>query len=136
MSKLNTQNHSDSTTNRSDISPTQRVMLAVLNDALARFERGVCSAKATERQEFNEVDNWVASDETDWPFTFENVCACLNLDPDYLRNGLRRMKRDAFTSAQLKAQAGSETASTSTTKARGNADKRRSMPRRSHPTSR
>lgn len=98
---------------------TQRVMLAVLQDAVKTFEQGLRSERALDRQRFHEVDRWVASPETDWPFTFENVCACLGLDPGYLRDGLRRLKVEAF-------QGGKE-------HARRNPA---SMPRRSHPRAR
>ncbi|TFH21449.1 MAG: hypothetical protein E4H03_10650 [Myxococcales bacterium] len=81
-----------------DRTDTQRVMLAVLQDAVKTFEQGLRSQRAIDRQRFHEVDRWVASPETDWPFTFENVCASLGLDPDYMRDGLRRLKVEAFQS--------------------------------------
>ena len=83
---------------RSDLSsdPRNRLMLAVLEDALVTFQRGLNSARAEQRRRFYEVDHWVASKDTDWPFSFENICSCLGIDADYVRCGLRRMKRAAY----------------------------------------
>jgi hypothetical protein len=75
----------------------RRVMLAVLQDAVKTFEQGLHSGRAIDRQRFNEVDRWVASDDTDRLFTFENVCGALGLDPDYMRDGLRRLKVEAYS---------------------------------------
>jgi hypothetical protein len=76
--------------------PNERLMLAVLQDALATFERGLRASKASQRQAFYEVDRWVNSEDTDWPFAFENVCARLGIDPGYIRAGLQRLKTQAF----------------------------------------
>jgi hypothetical protein len=77
-------------------SPRNRLMLAVLEEALVTFQRGLTSARAEQRRHFYEVDRWVASDDTDWPFSFENICSCLRIDADYIRKGLRRLKADAL----------------------------------------
>jgi hypothetical protein len=79
-------------------SPRNRLMLAVLEEALVTFQRGLNSPKAEQRRQFHEVDRWVTSADTDWPFSFENVCACLKIDPDYIRKGLRNLKHEALSS--------------------------------------
>lgn len=76
--------------------PRNRLMLAVLEEALVTFQRGLDSPKAEQRRHFHEVDRWVASNDTEWPFSFENICSCLRLDPDYVRAGLRKLKCDAL----------------------------------------
>ena len=79
--------------------PRNRLMLAVLEDALVTFRRGLNSPKAEQRRLFHEVDRWVASGDTDWPFSFENICGCLGIEPDYISRGLRRLKREALAGA-------------------------------------
>jgi len=79
-------------------SPRNRLMLAVLEEALVTFQRGLNSPKAEQRRQFHEVDRWVASEDTDWPFSFENVCSCLKIDPDYIRLGLRNLKHETLAS--------------------------------------
>jgi len=77
-------------------SPRNRLMLAVLEEALVTFQRGLTSARAEQRRMFHEVERWVASDDMDWPFSFENICGSLRIDPDYIRKGLRRLKIEAL----------------------------------------
>ncbi len=76
--------------------PGNRLMLAVLEEALVTFQRGVNSPKAERRRRFYEVDHWVASHDTDWPFSFENICTSLMIDPDYVRAGLQQLKEQAY----------------------------------------
>ncbi len=79
--------------------PSNRLMLAILEDALVTFQRGLNSPVPWQRRRFHEVDRWVASDDTDWPFSFENICTALMLDPGYIRSGLRKLKKRAFARA-------------------------------------
>ncbi|MFQ5477366.1 MAG: hypothetical protein ACE5E4_01985 [Candidatus Binatia bacterium] len=74
-------------------SPGNRLMLAVLEEALVTFEHGLDSVKAESRRHFFEVDRWIASEDTDSPFSFENICTALMLDADYIRTGLRQKKK-------------------------------------------
>lgn len=77
--------------------PELRLMLAVLEEALKSFRRGVLSSDPMQRRDFIEVDAWVRCRDTDWPFSFENICTTLEIDPDYLRAGLAQLKRVALT---------------------------------------
>lgn len=77
--------------------PENRLMLAVLEEALVTFQRGVNSPVPERRKRFCEVDRWVTSTDTDWPFSFENICSTLRIDPDYIRSGLRSLKCEALT---------------------------------------
>ncbi|HYB99522.1 MAG TPA: hypothetical protein VEC57_10375 [Candidatus Limnocylindrales bacterium] len=72
--------------------PEGRLMLAVLEDALVCFQRGLESEVPDHRRHFWAVNRWVASTESDWLFSFENICTTLKLDPQYIRAGLREMK--------------------------------------------
>ena len=77
-------------------SPRNRLMLAVLEEALVTFQRGLTSARAEQRRLFHDVERWVASDDLDWPFSFENICGSLRIDADYIRKGLRHLKMEAL----------------------------------------
>jgi hypothetical protein len=83
-------------------SPRNRLMLAVLEEALITFQRGLNSPRAEQRRHFYEVDRWVASDDTDWPFSFENICGCLRIDPDYIRKGLKKLKTEALKGRSIR----------------------------------
>jgi hypothetical protein len=75
--------------------PETRLMLAVLEDALATFRRGINSLVPTERQCFREVETWLRSSDNESPFAFECICWTLGMDPDYVRAGFYQVKRDA-----------------------------------------
>ena len=67
----------------------QRELYAfVLSDALDLLLAPLrpVALKATSRpRAIAEARAWVESDDTLWPFSFENVCAALGLHPDWLR---------------------------------------------------
>jgi len=72
--------------------PESRLMLAVLEEAMVSFQRGLSSPVPERRKRFCEVDRWVCEHDSDWPFSFENICQTLRIDPDYIRAGLRSLK--------------------------------------------
>ena len=72
--------------------PEARLLLAVLQDALGNFQRGLHSTSCKELEAFREVDRWFRSSEFDWLFSFENICSTLCIDPDHVRDGLNRLR--------------------------------------------
>lgn len=72
--------------------PEKRLMLAVVDDAIKTFHRCLPGATRRQRRLLREVEEWFASPEVVWPFSFQNICAVLNLDADYLRSGLAHWK--------------------------------------------
>ena len=91
-------------------SEKKRLMLAVLEEALMTFQKGLASAVPEQRKHAYEVETWVASQDCDWPFAFENVCSCLDIDPDYVRSRMKRVRRKALVSRKSRAAgAGQET---------------------------
>jgi hypothetical protein len=74
------------------VQPEKRLMLAVLEDAVHTFQKDSSASTAREYQVFAEAEEWFASDEIGWPFSFVNVCNALGLDVDYIRAGLRRWR--------------------------------------------
>jgi hypothetical protein len=73
-------------------SPTNRLMLAVLEEALVTFQRGLRSSDRLQRHHSWEADRWIASTDGDPLFSFENICSSLNIDPGYVRDGLKRLR--------------------------------------------
>jgi hypothetical protein len=73
--------------------PEKRLMLAVLEEAIATFQRHAISDTRRSQRLVEEVEAWASGAEgSDWPFSFENVCAALDLEAEYLRNGMARWK--------------------------------------------
>src|SRR5262245_7798081 len=83
---------------RSRASNHRRLMLAVLNEALQTYATGLTSHVVARRSDAYQVELWTASDSTDWPFSFCNVCAVLGVDPDYIRARMRRLRLTLFSS--------------------------------------
>ena len=73
-------------------SPTNRLMLAVLEEALITFHSGLNSPRAEQRHSSCEVDRWIASTDGDPLFSFESICSSLKIDAAYVRDGLRRIR--------------------------------------------
>lgn len=70
----------------------QRLMLAVLENAIEDFQKYIFATNRRGQTMFQEAEDWIF--ETDSPsfFSFENICAHLQLDPDYVRRGFIRWK--------------------------------------------
>jgi hypothetical protein len=68
--------------------PEKRLMLAVLEDAVATFQRSAVATSRAAGRDLAEVQAWFASDDMAWPYAFLNVCHVLGFDPSYLRRGL------------------------------------------------
>jgi hypothetical protein len=66
-----------------------RLILAVLQDAVECFQKHLFSRDHKARQLFEDAEAWIVSDDRDWPFSFVNICEILNVQPEYLRRGLR-----------------------------------------------
>lgn len=72
-----------------------RLMLAVLEDAVFIYQKPALgqSKAGRKRRAFWEVEEWIGSNDLSWPYSFLNICRALSIDPDYLREGLRRWRR-------------------------------------------
>jgi hypothetical protein len=71
---------------RAPFEPERRLMWAVLADAVETYRKCVGDAKRNE--EFAEVESWILDADGDWFFSFENICATVGIDAEYLRRGL------------------------------------------------
>ena len=72
--------------------PEERLMFAVLTDAVECFQKHVGSERRASRRLFSEAEAWINSRDSKWPYSFEFICEVLNLNPDYLRMGLMRWR--------------------------------------------
>ncbi len=70
------------------LQPEKRLMLAVLEDAVAVYQRFLLSTRPIDKTEFDDTVAWVWSEDRMWPFSFLNVCDHLNLNADHVRAGL------------------------------------------------
>jgi hypothetical protein len=66
--------------------PELRLMAAVLEDAIDCVSIDFRLATARQRKQFEQARQWFAAeDESEWTFSFENICEALGIHPAYLR---------------------------------------------------
>ncbi len=75
--------------------PEKRLMLAVLEDAIASFQRNLVQPRVGEENEEGKVEEWLDSDDMSWPFSFASICEALDMEPAYLRQGLAHWRTKA-----------------------------------------
>jgi hypothetical protein len=73
------------------LSSEQRLMLAVLVDAINILQAWRPAGNSRKRRTFAETAQWVNTSGTHYPFTFDSVCDALEIDPDVLRSRLRTL---------------------------------------------
>jgi hypothetical protein len=66
----------------------QRLMLAVLVDAINILQGWSRMGSARKRRAFAEAGQWVNTRGTSYPFSFDSVCDALGIDPEILRGRL------------------------------------------------
>ena len=81
----------------------QRLMLAVLENAILAFQKHVFSPGRRGRKLYRETENWLLSRDRCSPFCFESICDALDLDPSYVRTGLLTWRDRQCTLAALQA---------------------------------
>jgi hypothetical protein len=72
--------------------PEERLMFAVLTDAVECFQKYLSSNSPRCRASFTQAEVWIRSTESRWPYSFEHICQVLNISPSYLRLGLTRWR--------------------------------------------
>jgi hypothetical protein len=82
----------------------KRLMLAVLEEAVATFQRNVDAKSRHGQRVFREAEEWIWSNDSSWPFAFENVCHALDIEPEFLRRGLERWKEAQLTAPSGRAR--------------------------------
>ncbi len=64
------------------------LVIAVLQDAIECFQKHRFARDQRQRQLFEDARAWIVSEDLAWPFSFENICMILKIDPGYVRRGL------------------------------------------------
>ncbi|HEY3302701.1 MAG TPA: hypothetical protein VGL70_04090 [Candidatus Binatia bacterium] len=82
----------------------QRLMLAILDNAVDSFAKYAGADDERGKEIFTETEAWLLEQNNDWIFSFENVCETLGIDASYLRAGLYRLKKMEHRRASEKSQ--------------------------------
>jgi len=70
----------------------KRLMIAVLKDAVECLDKYRGARNSLGRCQYQSAIEWVQDTDTDWLFSFTNICDLLGFDPEYLREML--LKRE------------------------------------------
>jgi len=71
----------------------EKLMFAVLADAIEDFQKHVFSKDQRGQKLFQEAEEWFLEKDDDQLFSFEYICATLQLHPGYVRRGLLSWKQ-------------------------------------------
>lgn len=75
----------------------RRLLFVVLREAFHTFFYYRDSHSIRGKRLFREVQEWFASTDPEWLYSFENICAHLSLDPNAIRRVLRRHQQFHLT---------------------------------------
>ncbi len=67
-------------------------MLAVLDNALACFQKHFSCRGGRGLRLFRETEEWIFREDSGRPFSFSNICDVVGFDPQYVRQGLLRWR--------------------------------------------
>ncbi len=83
----------------------KRLVLSVLEDAVECFMKCIEATTHKGQRLFREAEEWVALEDKRWVFSFDNVCEMLDINPEYMRQGLKRWKERKVQQIELRRQA-------------------------------
>ena len=87
--------HRDTLQRRTPQDPEKRLMLAVLEDAVACFRNGLHARDHRRKELFKDSEAWITEENGDWLFSFEHICDILGVDARSIRNELFKWKKEA-----------------------------------------
>ena len=78
------------------LEPEKKLMLAILEDAIACFQKYAFARDSKGKALFSEAEQWIREGTAGGIFAFDSVCEVLGLNPSYLRQGLVTWKKSAL----------------------------------------
>jgi hypothetical protein len=77
---------------KGDFPAEQRLLFAVLEDAVHCFQANLFARTVRRQQAFEEAEQWLLEPEMDATVTLEYVCDVFGFDAEYVRTGLRQWR--------------------------------------------
>jgi hypothetical protein len=77
------------------LEPEKKLMLAILEDAIACYQKYLFARDIKGKALFSEAEEWIEETSAGSIFSFAAVCEALGLNPDYLRRGMADWKKAA-----------------------------------------
>ena len=78
------------------LEPEKKLMLAILEDAIACYQKYVFARDSKGKSLFRESEEWVQQKGSEGIFAFDSVCESLGFNPDYLRRGMTEWKQNSL----------------------------------------
>lgn len=75
------------------------LMLAILEEAIACYQKYLRARDACGKALFRDAEEWILERDSDWIFSFENICETLGIDASYLRQRLSQWKERELSSS-------------------------------------
>src|SRR4029450_1612659 len=82
----------------------ERLMFAVLENAVQYFQKYVFARNPRGKQLFQEAEEWFLDKDGEALYSFESVCETLGLHPDHIRKGLMVWKEAKLRLSTVDAQ--------------------------------
>jgi hypothetical protein len=86
------------------LEPEKKLMLAILEDAIACYQKYIFARDSKGKALFHEVEEWVAERGSGSVFAFDSVCESLGLNPAYLRRGMSDWTKAALAQRTTQAR--------------------------------
>ena len=83
----------------------KRLILSVLEDAVECFMKCIDASSSKGQRLYRDADEWIWLEDKHWVFSFDNVCDMLDINPEYMRRGLRDWKARKLESLERAAEA-------------------------------
>jgi hypothetical protein len=81
--------YSDPVAVRIQSSGEYRLLWAIFEDAIDCYFRYADLPSVSAQEQFREAEEWIESSEEEWLCSFNSICRHFQIDPSYLRRGLR-----------------------------------------------
>ena len=82
------------------VSGEKALMLAVLEYGIRCFQEHLTNPRSNPRLLSKQAEEWIRAVDYEWPFSFNNVCETLGIDPDALREKLLTWKAKRLASVE------------------------------------
>ena len=86
------------------LEPEKKLMLAILEDAVACFQKYLFARDSKGKAQFRDTEDWIFQNADLGIFSFDIVCETLGLEPNYVRRGLAHWKKQQQLTRQTQAQ--------------------------------
>ena len=83
--------------------PECQLLWAVLEEAISTYIKYSTAKNRRGQRLFHEAEDWLFQDNYTWLCSFMNICSILDVEPNYLRNGLLHWREEQQPSIKDKA---------------------------------